>query len=79
MSMILTAPAWLTDSEPGGNPRMHPRQGQKPCISGTASHLNHVPDTTCHIGGGAAGSGTAIAITTATSGRNGPEGEESER
>src|SRR4051812_31211108 len=65
--MILTPPARLTDSEPGGEPQKHPRQGLKPCISRTASHLNHVPDTTCHIEGGAAGSGTAIAITTSRS------------
>ena len=73
VSMILTAAARRADSEPSADPRKQPQQGPKGRISGTASHLNHVPDATCHIGGTAAGSGTAIATTTGRSGRNGPE------
>jgi hypothetical protein len=49
--------------------------GQKPRITGIASHLNHVPDTTCHIKGAGAGSGTAIAYITTRQGRNGQPGE----
>src|SRR5882757_8333296 len=72
VSMILTLPAESTDSRPGSGPRQPSLQGLKPCITGIASHLNHVPDTTCHIDRGAAGSGTAIANITTREGRHTP-------
>ena len=76
VSRILTPPRLGTDSEQGGEPCRCAARGVKGRITGIASHLNHVPDTTCHIGRGDGGSGTAIAITTSRSGRYGPEGEE---
>jgi hypothetical protein len=33
-------------------------------ITGTASHLNHVPDTTCHIGDRRAPAGMRVAYIT---------------
>ena len=74
--MILTPPDAGTDSESGDQPRECAPQGVKGRITGIASHLNHVPDTTCHIGRGAQGFGTAIAITTIRSGRSGREDED---
>ena len=61
--------------DPGGDPRPQPQQGRKGRITGFASHLNHVPDTTCHIDRGAAGFGTAIAYITPDRAETGPKGE----
>jgi hypothetical protein len=41
---------------------------RKLLITGTASHLNHVADTTCHIGGGAATAGMGVAYITSKTG-----------
>jgi hypothetical protein len=54
--------------DPDRAPRPKPRQGRKGRITGIASHLNHVPDTTCHVEAVIAGSGTAIAYITPSSG-----------
>jgi hypothetical protein len=37
-------------------------------ITGSASHLNHVADTTCHIGGAGATAGMRVAYITSKRG-----------
>jgi hypothetical protein len=68
--MILTPPAWLTGSRPGSDPRLPPQLRRNGRITSIASHLNHVPDTTCHIEWGTVDCGTAIANITGREGRN---------
>jgi hypothetical protein len=41
-----------------------PQHGAKLLITGTASHLNHVPDTTCHIDGRDGPAGMRVAYIT---------------
>src|SRR6266404_4605063 len=70
VSMILTPPARLTGSRPGSDPRQPPQLRRKGRITGIASHLNYVPNTTCHIEWGAGDYGTAIANITSREDRN---------
>src|ERR1700730_4582296 len=70
VSMILTPPAWLTGSRPGSDPRQPPQLRKRGRITGIASHLNCVPDTTCHIEWSAGDYGTAIADITGREGRS---------
>jgi hypothetical protein len=44
------------------------RRWRKLLITGIASHLNHVPDTTCHIGGLPGAAGMRVAYITGKSG-----------
>ena len=78
LSMILTPHAWLTGSRPGSDPRQPPQLRRKACITGVASHLSYVPDTTCHIEWGAGDYGTAIANLTTREAETGPSKVKSE-
>jgi hypothetical protein len=60
----------LTGSRPDSEPRQPPKLRRQGRIMGIASHLNYVPDTTCHIEWGAGDYGTAIANITGREGRN---------
>jgi hypothetical protein len=67
-STILTAHCRNRCTVPGFEPVRPARRWRKLLITGIASHLNHVPDTTCHIGGLPGAAGTRVAYITGKSG-----------
>jgi hypothetical protein len=70
----VTASGGLLDHLEGSQPRA------KLLITGIASHLNHVADTTCHIGDALEAAGMSVAyITTRRAATRAPIGKEASR
>lgn len=63
-SMILTARRGRRGALPHVDPFRRAPRTRNHLITGTASHLNHVPDATCHIGGRRGPAGMRVAYIT---------------